>query len=181
MDWCKLDIMVHKAKGLKNITLFGSMDPYAVVWIVKDDDFKQKGRLLARKTNIAKKGASSPVWNYPFEFNLLPSHNHYTLFCEIRHRGKLFDRKIGEVQVPLSRLLVVGREISYPVKISSSGKVMGEIVLSHVFSPTIFKSESEDENEDDYEDGNVGRRRNNEVAKADELDMRNDYTWYEDE
>lgn len=131
MESHKLEITLHSAKGLLDVKFFGTMDPYAIVWIAGDGKESKP-----RTTAVAKKGASSPIWNCPMQFNLVPMDNNYILFCEIKHDGKLFDRKIGQVQVPFADLLAgnaSGEKISYLVK-TSSGEESGEIIVSHKFS-----------------------------------------------
>ncbi|KAI3729326.1 hypothetical protein L6452_17982 [Arctium lappa] len=134
MESHKLEIILHSAKDLFDVKFFGTMDPYAVVWIAGDGKESKP-----RTTAVAKKGASSPIWNCPMQFNDVPMQNNYTLFCEIKHDGKLFDRDIGNVQVPFADLLAgngSGERLSYPVK-TSSGEVQGEIIVSHKFSKPI--------------------------------------------
>ncbi|KAI3678254.1 hypothetical protein L6452_37539 [Arctium lappa] len=130
----KLKIILHSAKGLSQLHVLGTMDPYAVVWIAGDGKDTKPC-----KTAVARNAASSPVWDCPMEFDVFPIHNNHILFCEIKHDGKLIDKKIGEVQVPFTDLLAgdaSGEKVSYPVK-TSSGEVKGEIILSHKFSERI--------------------------------------------
>nr|GEX14015.1 hypothetical protein [Tanacetum cinerariifolium] len=128
MESCKLEIVVQSAKALADVKIFGTMDPYVVVWISGGGKQWQE-----RKTHVAKKGGSCPVWNSSMDFHVSSMDNSYTLFCEILHDGKLFDRNIGQVQVPFRDLLsgkASGKNVSYPVKVSS-GEVSGEIILSY--------------------------------------------------
>ncbi|KAD4586162.1 hypothetical protein R6Q59_035491 [Mikania micrantha] len=128
----ELEITLHSAKNLYDVKNFGTMDPYAMIWItgggVKSEIYK---------TNVAKNAGSCPVWDYHILFKLAePMINDYILFCEIQHDSKLFDRKIGEVQVPFTELLAGDcprTRVSYPVK-TQSGEVKGEIIISCKFS-----------------------------------------------
>ncbi|KAD4586163.1 hypothetical protein R6Q59_035490 [Mikania micrantha] len=136
----ELEIVLHSAKSLYDVKNFGTMDPYAMVWItregVKSDIYK---------TNVAKNAGSCPVWDYPILFKLVePMINDYILFCEIQHDSKLFDRKIGELQVPLTELLAGDgprTRVSYPVK-TQSGEVKGEIIISCKFLEPVVMSDA---------------------------------------
>ncbi|KAJ0451873.1 putative C2 domain-containing protein [Helianthus annuus] len=128
MESRTLEIVLHSAKDLYDVKFFGTMDPYATLWIDgggggAQEVFKQY------KTNVAKKAGTCPVWDYRMEFQLHSMSSNYSLFCEIQHDGKLFDRMIGEVQVPFKDLLASKQKARYPVK-RPSGEVQGEIILS---------------------------------------------------
>ncbi|MFS7955110.1 putative C2 domain-containing protein [Helianthus anomalus] len=98
----RLEIVLHSANDLYDVKHFGTMDPYAMLWVAEGG----RGVVSEQcKTEVAKKAGSCPVWNYPMRFQLESRKNSYILFCEIKHGGKLFDRKIGEVQVPFTDLL----------------------------------------------------------------------------
>ncbi|KAJ0693833.1 putative acting on peptide bonds (peptidase) [Helianthus annuus] len=129
MESRTLEIVLHSAKDLYDVKFFGTMDPYATLWIDgggggAQEVFKQY------KTNVAKKAGTCPIWDYRMEFQLHSMSSNYSLFCEIQHDGKLFDRMIGEVQVPFKDLLASKQKARYPVK-RPSGEVQGEIILSH--------------------------------------------------
>ncbi|KAJ0890895.1 putative C2 domain superfamily protein [Helianthus annuus] len=85
------------------------------------------------KTKVTKKAGTCPVWDYRMEFQLHYMNSSYSVFCEIQHDGKWFDRMIREVQVPFKELLTSKQKARYPVKIPS-GEVQGEIILSHKLS-----------------------------------------------
>ncbi|GKB62910.1 calcium-dependent lipid-binding family protein [Tanacetum coccineum] len=128
---CKLEIVIHSGKGLTDVKHFGTMDPYVLVCLAGEN--KQSP---VYHTQTAIKGATCPVWNSRVEFNIASMYKNYTLFCMIKHDGTFFDRDIGQVQVHLRDLLaggVSGVKVSYPVK-TSSGKIRGEIILSHTIS-----------------------------------------------
>ncbi|KAD4586164.1 hypothetical protein E3N88_23765 [Mikania micrantha] len=132
-----LEIVLHSAKNLFDVKNFGTMDPYAMIWITG-------GGVMSEiyKTNVAKNAGSCPVWDYPILLKVDPMIKNYTLFCEIQHHGKLIDRKIGEVQVPFTELLAGDgsrTRVSYPVK-TCSGEVKGEIIISCKFSEPVVKS-----------------------------------------
>ncbi|KAI3703345.1 hypothetical protein L1987_73342 [Smallanthus sonchifolius] len=131
MESRRLEIVLHSAKDLHDVKHFGTMDLYAKVWYVGGGKASE-----THTTPVAKKCGSFPVWEFPMEFDLVPMKTDNVLFCEIQHDGKLFDRKIGEVQVPFKDLLAGDgsrKNVSYHVKIQS-GEVMGLIILSHKFS-----------------------------------------------
>ncbi|KAL8231970.1 hypothetical protein R6Q57_001748, partial [Mikania cordata] len=123
-----LEIVLHSAKNLFDVKFFGTMDPYAMIWITGSGVMSE-----IYKTNVAKKAGSCPVWDYPILFKIDPMMiKNYTLFCEIQHDGKLSDRMIGEVQVPFTELLAGDgprTRVSYPVKMCT-GEVKGEIIIS---------------------------------------------------
>ncbi|GJS94103.1 SRC2-like protein [Tanacetum coccineum] len=107
------------------------MDPYVLVWLAGE-----KEQSPVYKTKTAIKGATCPVWNSRVKFNIASRYKNYTLFCEIKHDGTYFDRDLGQVQVRLRDLLAAGdsgENVSYPVK-TSSGEIVGEIILSHTIS-----------------------------------------------
>ncbi|PWA85242.1 calcium-dependent lipid-binding (CaLB domain) family protein [Artemisia annua] len=140
MKFSKLEIVLHSGKSLDDVKIFGTMDPYVVVWISGGGK-----ETKALKTEVAKRGGCFPVWNYSMHFNISSTNNNYILFCEIKHAGHIVDRDIGQVQIPFKDLLAgdaSGVNVSYPVKIWS-GEVQGEIVLSHKFSrPEVNKKDS---------------------------------------
>ncbi|MFS7974442.1 putative C2 domain-containing protein [Helianthus anomalus] len=117
MESLTLEIVLHSAKDLYNVKFFGTMYPYATLWIDgggggAQEVFKQY------KTKVAKKAGTCPVWDYHMEFQLHYMNSSYSLFCEIQHNGKWFDRMIREVQVPLKDL-TSKQKARYPVKIPS--------------------------------------------------------------
>ncbi|KAI3703346.1 hypothetical protein L1987_73343 [Smallanthus sonchifolius] len=144
MESRRLEIVLHSAKDLCDVKRFGTMDLYANVWFAGGGIVSE-----TRKTPIAQNSGSCPVWEFPIEFDSVPMKTDNVLFCEIQHDGTLFDRKIGEVQVPFKDLLDGDgsrKNVRYPVKIPS-GEVMGLIILSHKFSePVVTSSTSGTEN-----------------------------------
>ncbi|KAK1432253.1 hypothetical protein QVD17_09148 [Tagetes erecta] len=96
-------------------------------------------------TDVAKKAGSCPVWNHRMVFNVNPLKKDCILFCEMHHDGKLSNRKIGEVQVPLSEFLAgdgSSKKVSYPVK-TVSGEIKGDIVISYkLLEPGVTKDGS---------------------------------------
>ncbi|KAL8251796.1 hypothetical protein R6Q59_035489 [Mikania micrantha] len=132
-----LEIVLHSANNLFDVKFFGTMDPYAMIWITRGGVIMSK----IYKTDVAKKAGSCPVWDYPILFKIDPMIKNYTLFCEIQHDGTLIDRKIGEVQVPFTELLAGDgprSRVSYPVK-TCSGEVKGEVIISCKFSEPVVK------------------------------------------
>lgn len=135
----KLELILHSANDLQDVKVFGTMDPYATIWIAE-------GGIVSKthKTDVAKKAGSFPVWNHRMVFNVnYPLKTNCILFCEINHDGKLLDRKIGEVQVPLTEFLAgdgSSKKVSYPVK-TESGEVKGDIVVSYKFLEPGVKKE----------------------------------------
>ncbi|KAI3828998.1 hypothetical protein L1987_03111 [Smallanthus sonchifolius] len=161
MESCRLEIVLHSAKDLCNVKHFGTMDLYAKVWFAGGGIVSE-----TRTTPTAKNSGSCPVWEFPMEFDSVPMKTDNVLFCEIQHDGKLFDRKIGEVQVPFKDLLAGDgsrKNVSYPVKIHS-GEVMGLIILSHKFSePVVTSSTSGTEN---YKDSSKKDKEHTPIKKV---------------
>lgn len=144
MESSKLQIILHCGRGLTDVKSFGTMNPYVIVWVAKDGE--KLSKLV--NTDVSQKGASSPVWECPIEYDDVTSiDKSSTLLLEIKHNGKWFDRDIGQVEVPFKDFLTgeygFGRQnVSYPVKISS-GEYKGEIILSHnLFKPDNDESDS---------------------------------------
>ncbi|KAM0056048.1 putative C2 domain-containing protein [Helianthus debilis subsp. tardiflorus] len=135
MESRTLEIVLHSAKDLYDVKFFGTMDPYATLWI----DVVGGGAQEVFKSKVAKKAGTCPVWDYRMEFQLHSMNSNYSLFCEIKHDGKLFDRMIGEVQVPFKDLLASKQKARYPVK-TPSGEVQGEIILSHKLSEEVVSN-----------------------------------------
>ncbi|XP_022023715.1 protein SRC2-like [Helianthus annuus] len=112
----RLEIVLHSANDLYDVKHFGTMDPYAMLWVAEGG----RGMVSEQcKTEVAKKVGSCPVWNYPMRFQLKPTNNSYILFCEIKH-----DLLAGDA----SR-----EKVGYPLR-TPSGEVKGEIILSHKFT-----------------------------------------------
>ncbi|XP_076909655.1 protein SRC2-like [Bidens hawaiensis] len=128
MESCKLEIILHSAKDLFDVKIFGTMDPYALLCITRLDRSMTSDLY---KTNVAKGAGPYPVWEYRMQFEVVSMNNSDILICQIKHDGTLFDRDIGEVIMPLSHLLAgnaLGEKVSYPVKLDT-GEVQGKIIL----------------------------------------------------
>ncbi|XP_076909645.1 uncharacterized protein LOC143566998 [Bidens hawaiensis] len=140
MESCKLEIVLHSAVDLLDVKVFGTMDPYAMLWITNSYGGLSS---VQYKISVAQNAGCNPVWNSSMQFEVGSMTNSYNLFCEINHDGTLFDRKIGEVRVPFTNLLAgnaFGEKVSYPLKLDT-GEVVGKIILSHKFSnPAVMSS-----------------------------------------
>ncbi|KAL7587548.1 protein SRC2 [Lactuca sativa] len=131
MESAELTLVIHYAKDLKDVKHFGTMDPYAVVWIAGYGKESQK-----ITTPVAEKAGCYPEWNYSVKFHIVPVKREYSLFIQIKHEGAMFDRYIGEVEVPFADLLDADASIgkrSYRLSIPS-GEKKGEIIFAHQFS-----------------------------------------------
>ncbi|KAI3499027.1 hypothetical protein L1887_34819 [Cichorium endivia] len=145
MESAKLQIVLHCGKDLSDVKHLTPMDPYAIVWIAGD------GKESKHITPIAENGACNPEWEFSMDFYIVSMNPEYTLFFEIIHDGALFDRKIGEVQVPFSDLLATDAprdKVSYQVT-TPSGEKKGEIIVSHKFSELVMSSDEDDVDTDD--------------------------------
>ncbi|KAL7596196.1 hypothetical protein Lser_V15G29575 [Lactuca serriola] len=142
MESAKLEIVIHCAKGLKNVKHLSSMNPYAAVWIAGDGELSKP-----QETHVAEKGHCNPTWECSMHFNIISINTKSILCFKIIHRGLLTKRKIGEVQVPFTVLLAGdARECCkaiYQVTIPS-GKKQGEIIVSHKFSEFAVSSSKDD-------------------------------------
>lgn len=135
MEAAELTLVIHYAKDLKDVKYFGTMDPYAVVWIAGCGNESKKVA-----TPRAEKGGCYPEWQYTIKFHLVPVMREYSLFIQIKHEGKMFDRHIGEVEIPFADLLnpihtSIGKA-TYRLSIPS-GEKKGEIIFSHEFSKLV--------------------------------------------
>lgn len=132
-----LKIVLHS--GLKDVKHFGIMRPYATIYIAGADGTAETTKHV---TNIARKGATDPVWDSSIVFNNVSMNKDYDLVIKIKHSGTFFDRKIGTVIVPFKDLLAgdySGDRISYRVT-TKADKTQGEIVLSHNFTDVVMRS-----------------------------------------
>ncbi|KAI3516050.1 hypothetical protein L1887_14959 [Cichorium endivia] len=138
MEPAELTVVIKNGKDLKDVKHLGTMDPYAVVWIAGCGKESEKVT-----TPVSQKRGCYPEWDYPIKFHIFPMKTDYSLFIQIKHDGTMFDRHIGEVEVPFADLLKpnaskgnVNYRLSRP-----SGKKKGEIILSHEFSKLVVNQD----------------------------------------
>ncbi|XP_038891256.1 protein SRC2 [Benincasa hispida] len=139
MECRTLDINIKRAKGLKNVNLFSTMDVYAVVSISGDPRGKSK-----QKTPVAKDGGTDPHWNYPMKFTIdeaAAQSNRLNLKIKLVSDRSLGDKKIGKVIVPIKQLLDESakgdeekseRIVNFSVR-TMSGKEKGTVEFSYKF------------------------------------------------
>ncbi|XP_024986830.1 protein SRC2-like [Cynara cardunculus var. scolymus] len=134
MEYRTLDLTLISAKGLKNATLAGKMDVYAVASI--------SGSFQKLRTPVNKGAGPNPTWNFPMKFTVdeaAAMHNCLTLIVKIKAVGMFVNREQGEVHVSIKELMEGvksdGRAmqfVSYQVR-RPSGKPKGEISFSYKF------------------------------------------------
>ncbi|KAG2693566.1 hypothetical protein I3843_08G098200 [Carya illinoinensis] len=134
MEYRTLEINVISAKGLKDLNLFSKMDVYVVVSLSGDKQMT--------KTNVDRKGGTSPTWNFTVKFTIDESaarQNRLNLEFKLRcNRSLGGDKDIGVVYDPVAELLNstgYGKSmqlVSYQV-IRPSGKPQGILNFSCKF------------------------------------------------
>ncbi|KAL4566561.1 hypothetical protein LXL04_030678 [Taraxacum kok-saghyz] len=126
----KLKLTIHSAKDLNNVKYMGTMSPYAIISMANNGKFR---------TSTAMNGGLNPIWNESVEFNINQDEcmkGNQVIIFDIYHGGIVFDRTIGQVQVPLKHLLLkhaCGEKVNYPVT-SASGGEEGSIIISYILS-----------------------------------------------
>ncbi|KAI5079384.1 hypothetical protein GOP47_0004863 [Adiantum capillus-veneris] len=89
MEYRTLDVTVVSAEDLKKVTLFGKMQPYAIVWVDPQN---------RRTTRVDKDGHSNPSWNERLSFSV-PEHLFHqpgsALHVEIFSKGSVLGNKFA--------------------------------------------------------------------------------------
>ncbi|GKE83367.1 calcium-dependent lipid-binding family protein [Tanacetum coccineum] len=137
-------LTIHSAKALKKPKLSSSsMKPYVRISI--------HGYPSDLKTKTDEKHGSDPVWEYGLKIELRePYERNAVVVFEIMHESSTrIDRSMGKVKVPVKHFMSgdVGhaKKFSYPIHLSS-GKHMGELIMSHMINtPDGDKCEDGDE------------------------------------
>ncbi|GKB03798.1 SRC2-like protein [Tanacetum coccineum] len=134
MECRTLDLTLRSATGLKNKSIFGKSDVYAVVSIL--------GTHSKLRTPVDKHGGSKHTWNYPMKLTIdeaLWQQNRLNLVIKIKAVGIFGDRTIGQVEVPIKELMEgikddgkAMQETSYQVRVKS-GKSRGYVSFSYKF------------------------------------------------
>lgn len=138
---CKiLDITINSARDLQDVNLFFKMKVYAVVSI--QDHNITKDNTCMQITPIDKDRGRNPEWNSPMQFfvNTFASQlSRLFLVVELKADKKFGNKDIGEVQVPIEKLLDSFDEsnneksVSYSV-ITPSGEAQGLLYFTYKFS-----------------------------------------------
>uniref|UniRef100_A0A7N0R7S5 C2 domain-containing protein n=1 Tax=Kalanchoe fedtschenkoi TaxID=63787 RepID=A0A7N0R7S5_KALFE len=133
MECRNLEIFVRSASDLKEVNLFGKMDPYVSVSLSGDPNSKQK-------TEVHTDGGKNPKWKgkpMKFVINEDPAKNsNVTLVFKVMAEKPFGDKVVGEVYVPVKELLKDGsaekaeRPLSYGVK-TPSGQSKGTLNFSY--------------------------------------------------
>uniref|UniRef100_A0A7C8YHT3 C2 domain-containing protein n=1 Tax=Opuntia streptacantha TaxID=393608 RepID=A0A7C8YHT3_OPUST len=145
MEYRSLELTILSADDLKNVDFFGKMNVYVAVSVLDwagDPNYRMK-RSPKQKTPIDKEGHKNPTWNFPIKFAISEvaiRHNRLSLLFQILSR-RIFpcDKLIGEVYVPLSKLLAsFNRDSNKPTVVSyqvskPSGKAKGVLNFSYRF------------------------------------------------
>ncbi|GKA17242.1 SRC2-like protein [Tanacetum coccineum] len=134
MECRTLDLTLRSATGLKNKSIFGKSDVYAVVSISETHS--------KLRTPVDKHGGSEHTWNYPMRLTVdeaLGQQNRFNLVIKIKAVGIFGDRTIGQVEVPIKELMEgikddgkTMQETSYQVR-GKSGKSRGYVSFSYKF------------------------------------------------
>ncbi|KAJ9535930.1 hypothetical protein OSB04_un000898 [Centaurea solstitialis] len=145
MECRTLDLTLISAKRLKNVSLFGKMDVYAVVFI-SGTFHSISGTFQKLKTPVNKGGGPNPTWNFPMKFIVDEStamNNRLTLVVKIKSVGMFgmfVNRQLGEVHVPIKELMESMKSdvksmqfVSYRVRRPSGKTTKGELNFSYKF------------------------------------------------
>ncbi|KAJ9554688.1 hypothetical protein OSB04_009302 [Centaurea solstitialis] len=141
-----LDLTLISAKELKNVSLAGKMDVYAVVSI--------SGTTQKFKTTVGKDGGPNPTWNFPMKFTVEEAavvNNCLTLVVKIKAAGMFVNRQLGQVQLPIKDLMegitAEGKPtqvVTLPVirKWCSGDKPKGDVTFSYKFGGKLISKKA---------------------------------------
>ncbi|KAJ9555770.1 hypothetical protein OSB04_010384 [Centaurea solstitialis] len=130
MEFRSLFLTLISAKEVKNVSLFGRMDVYAVVSI-------SGGTFQNLVSPVKKRGGRNPTWELPMKFTFdeaAAMRGHITLVIKIKAIGMFTNWKLGEVHVPIKELMESVKSdgnpmqfVSYRLRSSSGKTTKGEV------------------------------------------------------
>ncbi|KAJ9555905.1 hypothetical protein OSB04_010519 [Centaurea solstitialis] len=135
MERRTLDLNLISAKQLKNVSLFGRMDVYAVVSI--------SGTVEKLRTPVIKGGGPNPTWKSPMKLTFdeaAAMHYGLKLVIKIKAIGMFTNWKLGQVKVPIKELMesvksdgILMQFVSYRLRRPSGKTMKGEVRFSYKF------------------------------------------------
>ncbi|KAJ9536002.1 hypothetical protein OSB04_un000830 [Centaurea solstitialis] len=132
MECRTLDLVLISAKELKNVSLFGKMDVYAVVSISSPVQ-----KLVAPVVKLVHDRGLNPTWFFPMKFTVdeaAAMRDDLMLVIKIKAIGMFTNWKLGEVKVPIKELMEsVNSDGSYCLRRSSGKTTKGEVCFSYIF------------------------------------------------
>ncbi|XP_047338829.1 16 kDa phloem protein 2 [Impatiens glandulifera] len=135
----KLDLVLVGAKGLEDLDVFGSMDPYVIITC----------RTQEKKSGVASGQGSTPEWNENFVFNVSDGVTELKVRIMDSDTGTA-DDLVGEATIPLEPVFMEGSLPTTSYTVVKDEEFRGEVRLSLTFSPQCERGSYEQQEEENF-------------------------------